>query len=33
MRHGQQVGDLRTAEAHMNEVLGLITGIAVAQSA
>jgi ABC-type sugar transport system ATPase subunit len=29
MRHGRQVGDLRTREAHMNDVLGLITGIPV----
>ena len=31
MRHGHQVGDLRTADAHMNDVLGLITGVSVAQ--
>ncbi len=29
MRHGRQVGDLRTGEAQMNDVLGLITGIHV----
>lgn len=29
MRHGRQVGDLRTSDAHMNDVLGLITGIPV----
>jgi ABC-type sugar transport system ATPase subunit len=29
MRHGRQVGDLRTREAHMNDVLGLITGVHV----
>lgn len=33
MRHGRQVGDLRTRDAAMNDVLGLITGIHVGQAA
>jgi ABC-type sugar transport system ATPase subunit len=33
MRHGRQVGDLRTRDAGMNEVLGLITGIHVGKAA
>ena len=33
MRHGRRAGEVRTAEAHMNEVLGLITGVPVNASA
>jgi len=29
MRHGRRAGEVRTADAHMNEVLGLITGVPV----
>jgi len=32
MRHGRAAGNVRTAEAHMNEVLGLITGVPVSTS-
>ena len=33
MRHGRRAGEVRTAEAHMNEVLGLITGVPVGAAA
>jgi fructose transport system ATP-binding protein len=33
MRHGQRAGEVRTADAHMNEVLGLITGVPVSAAA
>ena len=33
MRHGRRAGEVRTAEAHMNEVLGLITGVPVSAAA
>jgi ABC-type sugar transport system ATPase subunit len=33
LRHGQHVGDLLTADAAMNDVLGLITGVHVAGAA
>jgi ABC-type sugar transport system ATPase subunit len=33
MRHGRRVGDLVTADAAMNDVLGLITGVHVADTA
>jgi len=29
MRHGRRAGEVRSADAHMNEVLGLITGVPV----
>lgn len=32
LRHGREVGDLRTRETHMNDVLGLITGVHVAET-
>jgi ABC-type sugar transport system ATPase subunit len=33
MRHGRRAGEVRTESAHMNEVLGLITGVAVSAAA
>jgi ABC-type sugar transport system ATPase subunit len=33
MRHGRRAGEVRTGGAHMNEVLGLITGVPVSAAA
>jgi fructose transport system ATP-binding protein len=32
MRHGSCAGNVRTSDAHMNEVLGLITGVPVSEA-